>query len=72
MNFEKSFMNNIPTQRGSLAKNAQQILFEQSPAMIPLFCKGSKILASQNISGFQYNKFESNMKLYSKYWSRYS
>ena len=69
---EKSFMNNIPTQRGSLAKNAQQILFEQSPAMIPLFCKGSKILASQNISGFQYNKFESNMKLYSKYWSKYS
>ena len=69
---EKSFLNNLPTQRGSLAKNAQQILFEQSPAMIPLFCKGSKILASQKISGFQYNKFESNMKLYSKYWSKYS
>ncbi len=68
---DRSFLNNLPAQRGSLAKNAQQILLEQSPAMIPLFCRSSKILASKNISGFQHNKLESNLKLYSKYWSKY-
>ena len=67
---EKSFSETLPAKRGALAKNAQQILLEQSPAMIPLFCQSSKILASQKIVGFQQKKLDSNMKLYSKYWTK--
>ena len=67
---EQSFLENLPTKRGVLAKNAQLLLLEQSPAMIPLFCRSSKILVSQKISGFQHQKLASNMKLYSKYWTK--
>ena len=69
---ERSFLESLPTKRGPLAKNAQLILLEQSPAMLPLFCSSSNILASKNIYGFQYEKFESNFKMYSKYWSKIS
>lgn len=70
---QESFNEYDPILSGQLAKNAQKNLFDQSPAVLPIFCNADVAISYKNqlVSGFQFEKLSSNFKIFSKYWMKH-